>query len=113
MINTISTIVENTVDLGVGNYASALTITSTGGVEPTAYSSIGVSSAVSGASLNNAGVVIGGAGAYPTDEAGGTGGIGVDFTASVRSPTPAASRVVPVVDIPWALLAVPEVSGSI
>jgi glycosyltransferase involved in cell wall biosynthesis len=82
MTNTISTIVKIPVDLGVGNYASALTITSTGGVEPAAYGATGVSSAVNGASLNNAGVVIGGSGASPMNGPGGTGGVGVAFYAS-------------------------------
>jgi hypothetical protein len=72
---TISTIINTTVTAGVGGYASPLSITSTGGIEPAAYSAAGLMTAVAGTvdTITNAGVITGGGGAY-----GSTGGVGGD-----------------------------------
>lgn len=75
MKNVIDTTVTTTVTLGSGEYASTLTITSQGAVEPSAYGADGVDSAVSDAVLTNDGSVVAGAG-MPD---GAAGGIGVDL----------------------------------
>jgi hypothetical protein len=62
MISTISTTVNNTVTLGNGTYASDLTITGTGAVEPSAYGAAGVYGDLTVSSLTNNGAVAGGSG---------------------------------------------------
>jgi hypothetical protein len=75
---TISSIVTNTVILGGGTYASHVTITATGGVEPASYGSTAVSASpsLSHAKVTNAGTIHGGLGLTQ----GQFGGNGIELT---------------------------------
>jgi len=82
LITTISTAVTTKVTLGNGDYASQLTIASTGEVAATVHGATAVYSSVAGAALTNQGRVTGGQGHYGKESTGGTGGIGVDLASS-------------------------------
>jgi hypothetical protein len=76
--SAISSTVKSTVTLGSSAYKSPLTISNAGSVAPSAAGAIGVESDNSGNSLTNYGAIHGGAGS--NSSAGGSGGVGVNFT---------------------------------
>jgi autotransporter family porin len=78
----ISTTVTSTVVLGGPAYASPLTVTSTGVINPSGYGDAAIYAATAGVVLKNHGIIQGAAGAYPTAPGQPVaGGIGVDLTA--------------------------------
>ncbi|HQT66364.1 MAG: hypothetical protein B7Z78_03060 [Rhodospirillales bacterium 20-60-12] len=86
MASTITGTVTNTVTFGQGGYGSALSLTSTGDISPSAASATGVylppHQAI--ASLINDGTIGAGNGAPSTSLAGGTGGTGVSIAGSIN-----------------------------
>jgi hypothetical protein len=75
--STITGLVSNSVTIGSALYPSALTITATGSVVPTAAGAVGVTSSVTNPVLINEGTIEGGQGTHSASGTGGTGGIGV------------------------------------